>query len=82
MDPLLHNQGDTDSEFTSWSRDIEVAKAEAKIPSGGVLLTKKFPRSQTEKHVSPNEHDEDEVLIEGTVYGASVKWIPGPRPRW
>lgn len=72
--PAQHNEGDTRSIYTSWTTDISVAEDNAKYPTGGVILTKKFPRSRLVE--SPDVYEESEVLVVGPVYGASVKWIP------
>jgi RHS repeat-associated protein len=75
--PKRHNDGDTDSIFTSWTTDIEVAEGEASYPHPGVVLTKKFPRSRLV--ASPDEYQESEVLVVGPVTGASVKFLPARR---
>jgi RHS repeat-associated protein len=75
--PERHNGGDTDSIFTSWTTDQQVAEAEASFPFRGVVLTKKFPASRLV--ASPDEYDESEVLVIGPVTGASVKWLPPGR---
>ncbi|MDQ0781251.1 hypothetical protein [Chryseobacterium sp. W4I1] len=68
-DPGLHNWGDTESVFTSWTTNINVARRFAnKNGSGGVILSKEFPIHQIIP--SPDESNEQEILIRGIVTGA------------
>ena len=71
--PEEHNDGDTDSIYTSWTTDISVAEDNAKYPDGGVILTHKFPRWRLVK--SPDKYGESEVLVVGPVTGSKVQWI-------
>ncbi len=80
--PAEHNSGNTNSQYTSWSTDPEVATNYALRPNGGgVVLTKTVPESLT--IVSPSIKDvllkqsgkvvnESEVLLKGPVTGATV----------
>ncbi|MFN0140348.1 MAG: RHS repeat domain-containing protein [Pyrinomonadaceae bacterium] len=73
--PREHNEGDTDSIFTSWTVEEGIATGRAKSwGTGGVVLSKKFPRSRLVQ--SPDNFDEGEVLVIGPVSGSNVKWIP------
>lgn len=79
---LEHNMGNTNSEFTSWTSDYEVAKNYALRPEGtGVILKKNFSNQQITK--SPDLKSiilkqgggtvkENEKLIKGNVSGAEV----------
>jgi RHS repeat-associated protein len=67
-DPLLHNQGNTFSEFTSWSTQRSVA-VEA-TGGDGVVLQQMFRVSRLVR--SPDLYGESEVLIRGVVTGAKV----------
>ncbi|MFT3981659.1 MAG: hypothetical protein QM687_14385 [Ferruginibacter sp.] len=85
--PLEHNTSSTlNSPYTSWTTNPEVAKNYALRPAGsGVVLTAQIPISQTV--VSPNTKrvnlaqspgtvvSESEVLVTGTVTGASVQKV-------
>jgi hypothetical protein len=64
--PARHNAGDNYSIFTSWTRTKKIAKAFA--GKGGIVLIKKFKKSQTLE--SPDKFNEGEVLIPGIVTGA------------
>lgn len=81
---LEHNTLTTESNFTSWSTNPDVAENFALRTSGeGVVLTAKIPGSQLVK--SPNLKSvnliqspgtivsESETLVKGTVNGASVR---------
>lgn len=73
--PKEHNEGNTNSIFTSWTANEGIAEKFASIHGyGGIVLTQKFPRSRLV--TSPDRDRENEVLIGGPVTGASVKWIP------
>jgi hypothetical protein len=67
-DPFLHNAGNTQSEFTSWTTDRGVAQDFA--GDNGVVLEKQF--SPPEMIRSPDRFGESEVLIKGPVTGARV----------
>jgi len=71
-DPILHNRGDNESIFTSWSTDREVAQRFAKQDGpGGLILQKEAKKSETVK--SPDEVAESEVLLKGKVKNAKVE---------
>ncbi len=68
-DPDSHNWGDTESVFTSWTTNINIAlKFANKNGSGGVLLSKDFLVRETIP--SPDTYNEQEILIQGIVTGA------------
>jgi len=68
-DPDSHNWGDTESVFTSWTTNINVARKFAnKNGSGGVLLSKEFLIHEVIP--SPDKYNEQEILIRGIVTGA------------
>jgi hypothetical protein len=83
--PYEHNTKTTESPYTSWTTDIEVAENFAMRPSGkGVVLQKSVLKSNTVN--SPNTKavllkgkgkvvSESEVLLKGVVRGASVKEV-------
>ncbi|HEY3402416.1 MAG TPA: RHS repeat-associated core domain-containing protein [Ohtaekwangia sp.] len=67
----MHNGGNFESVFTSWSMSKSVANWHAnKHGPGGLVLEKKFRWSETVP--SLDEYQELEVLIPGTVSGAKV----------
>ncbi len=78
-----HNAGNTASNFTSWTTNPAVAENFALRPNGlGVVMEVTVPTSSTV--ASPNIKDvmingvktnEAEVLMPGTVRGASVKTV-------
>lgn len=74
--PTRHNLGDTNSIYTSWTSNPFYAQDRA--GSGGIVLFKNIPLSQTV--LSPNLYDdvepEFEVLVKGTVTGAVVIRVP------
>lgn len=75
--PALHNQGFTDSEFTSWTTDYQVAwkKAiESDVNGRGIILQKDF--DVTELVSSPDAFGELEVLVRGIVIDALVFEVP------
>ena len=75
--PELHNDGDTESIFTSWSPDVSVADHFAtRFGKPGVKLKADIPKSQLVE--SPDAHEEAEVLVTGVVVGAEVS---GVKPR-
>jgi RHS repeat-associated protein len=82
---LEHNMGDTQSQFTSWTRTWSVAESAALNSyfgetGRGVVLTARIPLSRIVK--SEDVHEEDEVLVRGPVIGASVRYVPnGPEQR-
>ncbi|WP_445457009.1 DUF6443 domain-containing protein [Flavobacterium sp. HNIBRBA15423] len=71
-DPFLHNWGDNESIFTSWSVNIAVAKTHASkaMVSNGVILMKRF--KVYEIVPSPDKMKEGEFLVPGVVNGAKV----------
>jgi hypothetical protein len=83
--PAEHNEGNTQSPYTSWTTDPDVATNFALRPGGnGVVLSKTFAQDATV--VSPNVKDvkliqapiaknESEVLIKGPVTGATPRFV-------
>ena len=72
-DPIEHNDGNTNSIFTSWTTEWGTARFFAtKYGQGGVILTADIPASQIV--ASPNTYDEHEVLVVGPVLNANAKW--------
>jgi hypothetical protein len=72
-DPELHNLGDTDSVFTSWTRNREQANYFASKYSGeGIILEKEFDIPNNRLYDSPDSYDEQEVLVRGTVFNANI----------
>ena len=73
-DPVLHNMGDTESVFTSWTTDRSMADFFAtKYGGPGVRLELTVPQSRV--GWSPNVHQEAEVLLKGPVSGAKVEHV-------
>ena len=74
-DPEAHNIGDTMSVFVSFTRSRDIA--EAKALSGGamqgVVLRAAVPRSRVVE--SPDEFDEEEVLVIGGVTNAETEMV-------
>jgi len=76
-----HSMGDTNSPFTSWNTDPNIAAEKALDPTlggRGVILQKDIPESALQ-HISPKmeaQMGEKEVLARGPVTGASVTWVP------
>ncbi len=66
--PLEHNLGNTQSEFTSWTTDRNVAREFA--DEGGAVLERQFNPSEMIR--SPDRYGESEILIRGPVTGARV----------
>lgn len=68
----LHNAGDTNSIYTSWSTERWVAEGHALSDDAkcGVVLEKEFEISEIIP--SPDEYDEWEMLIIGEVTDAEV----------
>jgi len=72
--PSVHNGGDTNSVFTSWTPDKGVAKWFATKYSGkGVVLSKDVPSSK--RVASPDFSNESEVLVVGTVSDVMVEAV-------
>jgi hypothetical protein len=75
--PAEHNEGNTDSEFTSWITDPQVAREKAldkDIGGRGVVLEKDFDAARLVR--SPDAYFESEVLIRGLVTVARVTEVP------
>ncbi len=72
-DPALHNFGDNQSNFTSWtSIPTEANKWARREGAGGIILIKQFHTSELTS--SPNrKHGEGEFLVRGVVTGALPK---------
>ena len=68
--PRLHNSSAifTNSKFTSWTTDRNIAKRFSK--SDGVILEVNIPKSRTIN--SPDIFSESEVLIQGTIKNLKV----------
>ena len=74
--PAQHNEGFTDSEFTSWTTNYLIARRkalESDIDGQGVILQNDFE----EDHLvpSPDVYDEAEVFVYGLVVAASVEEV-------
>jgi uncharacterized membrane protein (UPF0182 family) len=76
LQSLEHSLGDTNSAYTSWSTDMNVAKdfATSKGKESGVILTTTLPKDSV---VMPSQAvqqmmNESERLIQGTVNNANV----------
>ena len=75
--PEDHCLGDTASKYTSWTTNRTVAEQkalDADLGSRGVILVKDFDADMLTS--SPDYFGESEVLVTGTVTGASVEWVP------
>jgi RHS repeat-associated protein len=69
-----HNEGFTDSIYTSWSTSFSTASWYAnRSGQGGVVLTSRIPRSR--QIPSIDRFNEGEVLVRGVVSGATVTMI-------
>jgi len=75
-DPALHNDGNTRSEFTSWTTDrsvaVDFATNGGSDPNGVVLRIPNADGPGLIRVPSPNSYHESEVLIQGPVSGADV----------
>jgi hypothetical protein len=74
-----HVLGDTRSNFTSWTSDLDTAEAFAtKGGTDGVVLTKTFPVNSLEQLPGNLQEimGESEFLAPGPVSGASVTPVP------
>lgn len=70
-DPVRHNEGGTQSEFTSWMTDPKVAEGFANTQGpGGVVLKQSVDRKSLIR--SPDVYYERELLRQGPVSGATV----------
>lgn len=75
--PAQHNQGFTDSDFTSWTTDCQVARKkalESDMNGRGIILQKDF--DEAEIVLSPDAYAESEVFIRGLVTDALVIEVP------
>jgi hypothetical protein len=74
--PDKHNDGDTESIFTSWTTDESVATTHADKyrGEGGTVLSKEIPNDRLVR--SPDNHTESEVLVVGDVTGADTRRVP------
>jgi RHS repeat-associated protein len=79
-DPHLHNGGDTESIFTSWTTLEHVAEDFALKSGQGVVLDSWFTKSRLVP--SPDEHTEGEILVVGPVTGAGVRVVPEGSDQW
>ena len=71
--PADHNDGNTNSDFTSWTTDRQVAKEKAldrDLGGRGVILQKDFDPADIV--ASPDAYFEGEVLVRGLVTDALV----------
>lgn len=81
--PYLHNLGDTESEYTSWTDEPSLARAfavrsrtDGGLSGEGVVLQTRVPRSRLIR--SPDAAGEGEQLIPGVLEGAKVTPVKGP----
>jgi RHS repeat-associated protein len=72
-DPALHNIGDTESIFTSWTRHRSMAEWYATKNGNGVVLKQTFPASRLVR--SPDLAGEGEVLVVDEVVRAFVRFV-------
>jgi hypothetical protein len=68
--PESHNAGNTDSSYTSWTRNRETASAFSR--EDGIILEFETGMPGVTYVWSPDKYYESEVLIQGTVKGAKV----------
>jgi len=77
---LDHSLGNTESEFTSWTSDYEVAlfRATNNGERSGVILTNTFPNGAAIQASESVEAvmQESEFLVRGRIVGASPKRVP------
>jgi RHS repeat-associated protein len=72
-DPVLHNTGNTNSVFTSWTYNIETATDFADPEDGGgVILRMKVPINYRGDAISPDGYAEGEILLRGVRQAHSV----------
>lgn len=72
-DPELHNLGDTNSVFTSWTSNKSQAEYFASKYSGeGIVLEKNFEVPNKRLYESPDDYNEAETLVRGTVFDAEI----------
>lgn len=76
-DPALHNLGDTQSVFTSWSTEEGWGRwyGADKLQTDGALLELHLSESDPRIVASPDAHGEREVLIRGSLDGVAVTRI-------
>ena len=75
--PAQHNEGFTESEFTSWTTSYQAARRkalESDMNGHGIILQKDFDEAQLT--ASPDVYGESEFLIYGLVIGAVVREVP------
>ena len=75
--PAQHNEGLTDSEYTSWTTSYQIARnkaLESDLDGHGVILQQDF--DEVEIVASPDLYAEAEVLICGLVTNALVLKVP------
>ncbi|MFN4001059.1 RHS repeat-associated core domain-containing protein [Microcella sp.] len=77
-DPALHNGGDTNSQFTSWTTSRSIAEEIANEGNGPGVLLELDPVAIDPRRLlaSPDIYDEAEVLIRGLVDGAKAELGP------
>lgn len=75
-DPALHNRGNNQSEFTSWTTDESIARDAVDEANGpGIVL--RIPNADGPEHErvpSPDIYGESGVLIRGPVFGARQQY--------
>lgn len=70
--------GDTETGYTSWSADRDIAEAAAQDASdnfnlsGRIVIFRVCVDSLSEERMFPGREDEDEILIEGTVEDVAI----------
>lgn len=75
--PIQHNQGFTDSEYTSWTTSYQIALRKAlnsNTKGQGIVLQKDF--DEAEIILSPDTYAESEVFICGLVTDALAIRVP------
>ncbi|WP_235883971.1 putative T7SS-secreted protein [Saccharopolyspora elongata] len=80
-DPGLHNGGDTRSEFTSWTTDLDGVARDAAGDGNGPGVVLRIPNADAPGYTRVESQDiygESEVLIQGPVSGAEVSVNGGP----
>ncbi|MER5391880.1 putative T7SS-secreted protein [Saccharopolyspora sp. NPDC002686] len=80
-DPNLHNGGDTRSEFTSWTTDLDGVARDAADDGNGPGVVLRIPNADAPGYTRVESQDiygESEVLVRGPVSGAEVSINGGP----
>ncbi|GLL08360.1 type IV secretion protein Rhs [Dactylosporangium matsuzakiense] len=78
-DSALHNGGTTDSVFTSWTTDEQIATDISEEGNGpGIVLRVKRADVAGQITASPDIYGESEVLLKGDVRGANVSVAGAP----